>query len=713
MEFGAAWLGFLSPECVIVEAIGGQMIDAPLYERAAAGNSLRRETSPYLLQHQDNPVNWWAWGPEALAEAKRTGKPILLSVGYAACHWCHVMAHESFEDEETARVMNELFVNIKVDREERPDVDAIYMAALHELGEQGGWPLTMFLTSDAEPFWGGTYFPREARYGRPAFVQVLKEIARVYRDEQRKVRQNADALKDRLAPKFDESGPDAIPGDAALADLTRRLLQLVDPTHGGMRGAPKFPQSGFFNFLWRAGLRYDLPNPLEAVELTLAHIAQGGIYDHLGGGFARYSVDERWLVPHFEKMLYDNALLLELMTEVWRETKSPLLAMRASETVDWLLREMVTEEGGFASSLDADSEGEEGKFYVWSLAEIEEVLGPEDAKIFAEIYDVTREGNFEGYNIFNRINTLGLHDETTEGRLTLMREKLLARRASRVRPGFDDKVLADWNGLMMAALAKAADAFDRPDWLAAAERAFVFVSSRMISGVRLLHSYRAGEAKAPATATDYANMIKAALALANVTGNVDYLNRAPAWTQVLDHHYWAEGHGGYFLAADDTDDLIVRTINALDDATPNANGTMVSNLMALYLWTGEARYRDRAEAIVRGFSGDVSRNLFAHTGLLTGALDLLAPAHIVIAVLEGGDARELRRALANVSLLNAVVQEVGEGDSIAASSPAHGKTVIGGKPTAYVCIGPQCSMPVTDPAALVETVKGARQVRVA
>jgi uncharacterized protein len=679
------------------------------------GNRLGRETSPYLLQHQGNPVHWWAWGPGALAEAKRTGKPILLSVGYAACHWCHVMAHESFEDEETARVMNDLFVNIKVDREERPDVDAIYMAALHELGEQGGWPLTMFLTSDAEPFWGGTYFPKDARYGRPAFTQVLKEIARVYRDEQGKVRQNADALKDRLAPKFDggaDAGPDAIPGDAVLKDLGRRLLQLVDPTNGGIRGAPKFPQTQFFNFLWRAGLRYGLPNPLEAVELTLAHIAQGGIYDHLGGGFARYSVDERWLVPHFEKMLYDNALLLELMTEVWRETKSPLLAARVSETVDWLLREMVTEEDGFASSLDADSEGEEGKFYVWSLSEIEEVLGPEDARLFAEIYDVTPEGNFEGHNILNRINSLELRDDATEARLTLMREKLLARRASRVRPGFDDKVLADWNGLMIAALTKAAEAFDRPDWLAAAERAFAFVSVRMMSGVRLLHSYRVGEAKAPATATDYANMIKAALALANVTGNVDYLNRARAWTELLDHHYWAEGHGGYYLAADDTVDLIVRTINALDDATPNANGTMVSNLMALFSRAWEERYRDRAEAIVRGFSGDVARNVFAHTGLLTATLDLNAPAQIVIVVPEGGDARELRRALANVSLPGAVVQEVREGDSIAASSPAHGKTALHGKPTAYVCIGPQCSAPVTDPAALVETVKEARQVRV-
>jgi uncharacterized protein YyaL (SSP411 family) len=687
--------------------------DASVEERAGEGNRLGRETSPYLLQHQENPVHWWAWGPEALAEAKRTGKPILLSVGYAACHWCHVMAHESFEDGETAEVMNDLFVNIKVDREERPDVDAIYMSALHELGEQGGWPLTMFLTSDAEPFWGGTYFPKQARYGRPAFGHVLKEIARIYRDEPDKVRQNATALKQALAPKF-EPGPDAIPGDAALEDLARRLLQLVDPTHGGIRGAPKFPQSQFFTFLWRAGLRYGLPNPIEAVTLTLTHIAQGGIYDHLGGGFARYSVDERWLVPHFEKMLYDNALLLELMTEVWRETGDPLFALRTAETIVWLMREMVTEGGGFASSLDADSEGEEGKFYVWSLAEIEEVLGAEDANLFAEIYDVTPEGNFEGHTILNRINTLELRDDAIEAHLVEMRAKLLVARASRIRPSFDDKVLADWNGLLIAALAKAADVFVRVDWLEAVERAFDFVSTQMIKNDRLLHSYCAGEARAPATATDYANIIKAALALASVTGNPEYIARAREWVDVLDRHYWAEGHGGYFLAADDTDDLIVRTINALDDATPNANGTMVSNLMQLYLWTGEERYRDRAEAIVRGFSGAIAKNVFSHTGLLSGVIDLLAPAHIVIVVPEGGDANALRRALADVSLPNAVVQELRAGDSrvstsVPPNSPAHGKTAIGGKPTAYVCIGPQCSAPVTDAAALVEAVREGRQ----
>jgi uncharacterized protein len=683
------------------------MTDAPAEQRVDTGNRLGKETSPYLLQHQKNPVHWWAWGPEALAEAKRTKRPILLSVGYAACHWCHVMAHESFEDAETAGVMNDLFVNIKVDREERPDVDAIYMAALHELGEQGGWPLTMFLTSDAEPFSGGTYFPKQARYGRPAFVHVLKEIARVYRDEQGKVKQNADALKQSLAPKFD-AATDAGLSEKALTDLAPRLLQLVDPTHGGIRGVPKFPQAQFFNFLWRAGLRYGLPNPLEAVALTLTHIAQGGIYDHLGGGFARYSTDERWLVPHFEKMLYDNALLLELMTEVWRETKSPLLALRARDTVDWLLREMRSE-GAFASSLDADSEGEEGKFYVWSAAEIEDVLGPDNAQLFAEIYDVTPGGNFEGFNILNRINSLKLHDQTTEARLTLMRAKLLARRGTRIRPGFDDKVLADWNGLAIAALAKAGDAFDKPEWIEAAEKALNFVSTRMILDRRLLHSYRAGQAKAPATATDYANMIRCALALASVTGKSEYVDRAREWTDVLDRHYWADGHGGYYLAADDTSDLIVRPINALDDATPNANGTMVSNLMALYSWTGDERYRQRAEAILRAFAGAMSRNVFSHTGLLTGEIDLNAPAHIVIVVPEGADARELRRALADVSLPGAVVQEIRERESLPTHSPAHGKTALDGKPTAYVCIGPQCSAPVTEPAALVEAVKEARR----
>ncbi|MEW5963157.1 MAG: DUF255 domain-containing protein, partial [Pseudomonadota bacterium] len=337
-------------------------------------NRLADATSPYLLQHKGNPVHWWPWGREALDEAKRTGKPILLSVGYAACHWCHVMAHESFEDPVTAAVMNELFVNIKVDREERPDIDAIYMGALQRLGEHGGWPMTMFLDSDGRPFWGGTYFPPEARWGKPAFRHVLGEVARIFREEPDKMRGNAEALTAMLAEARVRDRAITI-SDRLLADVTGRLAGVIDPVHGGIAGAPKFPQWSFFWLLWRGAIRYDNAAAREAVSNTLRHVCQGGIYDHLAGGFARYSTDERWLVPHFEKMLYDNALLVDLMTEVWRETHDPLLAVRIEETVGWLLGEMGTDGGAFAASLDADSDGEEGKFYVWSAAEIAEVLG--------------------------------------------------------------------------------------------------------------------------------------------------------------------------------------------------------------------------------------------------------------------------------------------------------------------------------------------------
>ena len=449
------------------------------------------------------------------------------------------------------------------------------------------------------------------------------------------------------------------------------------------------------------------------MHITLTHIAQGGIYDHLGGGFARYSVDERWLVPHFEKMLYDNALLVELLTEAWREDKTPLYAQRVEETVGWLLREMVADGGGFAASLDADSEGEEGKFYVWSLAEIVDVLGVDDARLFVDVYDITEHGNFEGHNIPNRLYALELRDDETEARLAEMRAKLLARRAGRIRPGFDDKVLADWNGLMIAALANAAMAFDKPDWLAAAEAAFDFVFTRMMSDGRLLHSYRDGRAKAPATANDYANMIAGALALANADNNPEYVEQACAWTHTLDEHYWSDELGGYCLAADDTDDLIVRPFSGHDDATPNANAMMISNLTALSLWTGEARYGTRANEILQRFAGAVAGNPVAHSGMLAAAIDTMAPALVVLMVPDGGDASAMRAALRDVSLPNVVVDEVWVDETLPASSPAFGKTPVDGKTTAYVCLGPQCSLPVTEPEKLVETIKAARQVVVA
>ncbi len=390
-------------------------------------NRLANETSPYLLQHKNNPVDWWPWGPEALAQAKQAHKPILLSVGYAACHWCHVMAHESFEDAATARVMNDLFVNIKVDREERPDIDQIYMAALHHLGEHGGWPLTMFLTPDGEPIWGGTYFPNSSRYGKPAFVDVLHEIARLFRDEPQKIEQNRAALMERLTAAAHPAGAATI-GRVELDNAARQLGGIIDPVNGGTRGAPKFPQAALFELLWRAGLRSGEARYFAAVDISLHHICEGGIYDHLGGGFARYSVDERWLVPHFEKMLYDNAQLLELLAIAHQRSGTMLYRQRAEETVAWLKREMTTGEGAFSASLDANSEGEEGKFYVWSYDEVIRHLGLEDGEFFAHHYDVTPAGNFEGHTILNRLKSQP-RSEADEARLGVLREKLLAARS--------------------------------------------------------------------------------------------------------------------------------------------------------------------------------------------------------------------------------------------------------------------------------------------
>ncbi len=675
-------------------------------------NRLGRETSPYLLQHKDNPVHWWAWGPEALAEAKRTGKPILLSVGYAACHWCHVMAHESFEDAATAADMNALFVNIKVDREERPDIDAIYMRALHSLGEHGGWPLTMFLDSAARPFWGGTYFPPEPRFGRPAFRNVLAEVARIYREEPDKVQFNAGLLVKALNER-QEGGAAPDLSDAGLAALIGPMVRAVDGRRGGLAGAPKFPQWSYFWLLWRLAIRYGHPAALQAVDTTLANICQGGIYDHLGGGFARYSVDERWLVPHFEKMLYDNALLVDLMTEVYRETGSELYKARIEETVAWLRREMIADGGGFAASLDADSEGEEGRFYVWSKVEIEDVLGADDAARFCEAYDVTAEGNWEGHTILNRLGSLELRAAEEEEALGAMRAKLLERRAGRIRPGWDDKVLADWNGLAIAALAQAARVFARPEWLELAKRAFQFVLARMEKDGRLAHSYRDGRASAPATAGDYASLVRAALRLFLATGDADYLGVAERWVAVVDERYWVAQTGGYAFTADDTPDVIVRMRGAHDDATPNANGLMISNLAALHLLTGKPRYLEWAEAIPKAFAADIVRNTFGHCGLIAGTLDVIAPQQVVVIEPQAADAvpgsSPLARAMLDLSLPGAVEQIAEPGRTLA--NPAlTGKSAIDGKATAYACLGPQCSLPVTDPEALLDLLRKQRMV---
>lgn len=671
-------------------------------------NRLHDETSPYLQQHKDNPVHWWPWGHEAFEEAKRLNKPVLLSIGYAACHWCHVMAHESFEDDETAAIMNALFINIKLDREERPDVDTLYMTALQELGEQGGWPMTMFLTPDGMPFLGGTYFPKTPRFGRPSFRQVLEQVARVYAQEKETIEQNTGYLKSRLQPRPNFGAAQDFT-DEQLAAVASKFIAAVDPINGGLRGAPKFPNTSIFSFLWKAGLRYDLKTCQEAVKSTLLHICQGGIYDHLDGGFARYTVDERWLVPHFEKMLYDNALLLDLMTEVWKETQSPLLKQRIAETISWLGREMTVPGGGFASSYDADSEGEEGKYYVWTAREVMDVIGHgEDAALFAQIYDVTEGGNWEGKTILNRLSALDPLSRDDEETLAKCRARLREVRSAREKPGWDDKVLADWNGLAIRALAKAGETFMKPEWIGMAEAAYAFVSSRMVSGDRLFHSYRAGRAKAPATATDYANMISAAIALYQVTDQRRYLDDALAWSSIMERHYRAEG-GGYYLSADDTHDLVIRPLSATDDATPNANSTMLQNFCDLYLLTGEASYLERADAVIDAFQAAAQTMAVAYTGLLKGIMSRIAPQHIVIAgVREAPEAAPWRKRIAEVSLPDAVIQWVDDEGRLPPSSPAHGKPKLDGKITGYVCVGPRCSLPKADPEDFRQTLREER-----
>jgi uncharacterized protein YyaL (SSP411 family) len=670
---------------------------------AAHENRLAQATSPYLLQHKHNPVDWWQWGPEALAEARRLNRPILLSVGYAACHWCHVMAHESFEDEKTARVMNELFVNIKVDREERPDIDQIYMNALHILGEQGGWPLTMFLTPAGEPVWGGTYFPNTSRYGRPAFTDILHEVSRLFREEPEKIELNRAALLARLAEKARPAGKVTV-GAAELDAAAGQIGNMFDPVNGGLRGAPKFPQPAMLEMLWRAGTRTGDARFFETVEHSLERMSAGGIYDHLGGGFSRYSVDDRWLVPHFEKMLYDNAQLLELLALAFQRSGNPVFRERALETVGWLEREMTTQEGGFCASLDADSEGEEGKFYVWSRQEIEEVLGAENAAYFAAFYDVSAGGNFDGHNILNRLNDLPRSIED-EHRLAMLRPMLHKKRETRVRPGLDDKVLADWNGLMIAALVNAGVILDRPGWLTLAARAFDFVAQQMVQNQRLGHSWRAGQLRIPGLASDFAAMIRAALALYEATAERTYLERALVWQSAFDAHYADPDTGGYYLSADDADDLLLRPHSTQDDATPNPNAVAAGNLVRLAGLSGDDRWRAQADRLIEGILSTAERNLFGHVALLN-ALDLrLRGAEIVVT---GPDADRLAQAALKLPFLDRIVLRAGSAADLPAAHPAQDKIKAAAGNAAFVCVGERCSLPVTEAGAIAGAVAAMR-----
>ncbi len=666
-------------------------------------NVLSEETSPYLLQHADNPVHWQPWGPEALARARAENRPILLSVGYAACHWCHVMAHESFEDEAIAALMNQHFVNVKVDREERPDIDTIYMHALHMMGQQGGWPLTMFLTPDGEPFWGGTYFPPESRFGRPGFPEVLEGLAKVYRETPDKVADAAASLRGRIAEMATSRTGDPIP-TAVNDQAAARIAAQYDKVEGGIGTAPKFPNPSTLELLWRAYLRNGDPEARGAVLLSLEKMSQGGIYDHLGGGYARYATDARWLVPHFEKMLYDNAQLVDLLVAAWKQTRSPLFEARIRETVDWIDREMIAEGGGFAATLDADSEGVEGKFYVWTEAEIDQALGA-GASLFKWAYDVRPGGNWEGRTILNRNHAAGPFSPDDEQALARGRAELLRLRGARIRPGWDDKVLADWNGLMIAALANASAVFEAPEWVATAVGAFNFVAETMQVSGRLAHACRAGRVRHAATLDDYAAMARGALALHEVTGEERYLAAARGWVDVLDAHYLDEA-GGYFLTADDAEALIVRTKSADDNATPSGNGMIADVLARLFLLTGEDGYRARAEALITAFSGEVSQNFYPLATLLNASEMLQQGTQIaIIGAPDAAPTRALARAAHLAPVAARVIAVFAPDEALPAGHPAAGKGLVEGAPAAYVCVGPTCSLPQTTPAGLTASLR--------
>ncbi len=666
-------------------------------------NLLAGETSPYLLQHAHNPVHWRPWSAAALEEARRRDCPILLSIGYAACHWCHVMAHESFEDAETASLMNELFVNIKVDREERPDIDHIYMTALNALGQQGGWPLTMFVDPEGQPMFGGTYWPPEPRFGRPSFRQVLQSVAAAWRDRRPEMKENGAALARHLAQlSTPRPGRALTPGD--LANVGNELLPVVDPVHGGLSGAPKFPNAPIFRFFWNEMFRRRDPAFGKAVRDLLVSMNAGGIYDHLGGGYARYSTDAEWLVPHFEKMLYDNAQILELLALVHSLWPDQIFVERARETVGWVMREMRVGDA-FAASLDADQDGEEGAFYVWTAEEIDAALGQAAAR-FKAAYDVTSHGNWEGRTVLRRVGPRGSPEEEAE--LAASRAKLFALRETRARPGRDDKVLADWNGLMIAAFVRASAAFGEPQWLAVGRAAFDFVSTTLRApDGRLLHAWREGRAGARALLDDYASMARAALALFEASGEPADLDAARGLAREASDLF-GDGEGGVFLTARDAADVPgARPRHAHDGATPSGVGLLAEVFVRLWHLTDEELWRVSAENLIRAFSG-APEGLGASPLLLMSA-DMLGRGGSI--VVDGPLDDPLAQALAAVALRapDPSLTILRLDRRLWPGGPPRGDLPPVSAPSAMLCQGQTCSLPVTTPEALIGLLKARRE----
>ncbi len=674
-------------------------------------NRLAQETSPYLQQHAGNPVDWHAWGEEALKRAREEDKPILLSVGYSACHWCHVMAHESFEDPAVAEVMNRLFVNVKVDREERPDLDQVYQLAHQMLAQRpGGWPLTMFLTPDGAPFFGGTYFPKEPRYNLPGFPQLLERVARIYREQRDEIgRQNETILAtfESMQPgaPAHHSELSAGPIDAGL----RSLKTSFDSRYGGFGGAPKFPHPTELEFCLRRSAAAGDGAAERVATYTLERMALGGIYDQIGGGFSRYSVDAQWQIPHFEKMLYDNGPLLRLYSDAWTATRNPLFARVAEETAGWVMREMQSPEGGYYSSLDADSEHEEGKFYVWTPGEVQALVSPDEYAVLAPHYGLDGPPNFENahwhLNVARPLaavaESLGKDEDECARLLDSGRKKLFAAREKRVRPGRDEKVLVSWNALMIAGMARAAAVFGRDEWLASAKRALGFIRGTMWKNGRLFATYKDGQAHLNAYLDDYAYLLAALLELLQAEFDPGTLAIGEDLAEVLLEQFEDKENGGFFFTSHDHERLIHRPKPGYDNATPSGNGMAAFALQRLHFLTGESRYALAAERTLAQFHSAISEQPGGHATLLIALEEHQRPTRTVILRGPSAELGRWRSALAQRHLPHTMV--IAAGTELLDLPPALAKPA-GSRVNAWVCEGVTCLAPIDRLEDLLEQV---------
>ncbi len=669
-------------------------------------NRLIHETSPYLLQHSHNPVDWYPWGDEAFQKAKSEDKPILLSIGYSACHWCHVMEHESFENEAIAALMNESFVNIKVDREERPDLDEIYMNAVQMLTGRGGWPMTVFLTPEGKPFFGGTYFPPEDRYGAPGFPKILRAVAQAYRERPQEVEKSVEQILsglNRLA-NFQESGRQFSPD--IVAQTVEQLSQSYDPDYGGLGRAPKFPNTGVLELFLRYYQRSKEPRFLEMVTHTLGQMARGGIYDHLGGGFHRYSVDEKWLVPHFEKMLYDNAQLMRIYADAFCVTQEPLFKRVAEESLEYVLREMFQPEGGFYSTQDADSEGEEGKFFTWTQEEIMALLGPEGGEIFCRIYDVSEIGNFEGKNVLHSALTpeqaskyFKRSRSEIERLIAQSRTKLLEAREKRIKPFRDEKIITSWNGLMLSGLAELFKISPQRRCLQAAQKTAEFIMTRMSRDGVLFHSYKGGRANLRGYLDDYAFLAAGFLDLYEVSQERSLLQKAAQFVDTMIQEFWDDTGGGFFYTGNSHEQLITRSKPVFDGSIPSGNSIAALVLLRLYHYFAKEDYLTRAEKLLRLYYEATERQPFGFTHMLA-ALDfyLEKPKEIVVVGKKTDPAvQDLLKNIHTLYLPNKSLQVIEPGEPLKEVLPLlEGKSQVNGKPTVFVCQNFTCSAPATE-----------------